>query len=72
MKFHELNDNPGLFPQKLGNAVNQVSSWKFIQIFDLEIIITEYNKLKTAYEKINKMKQNNVTREQYKIEFLNI
>ncbi|XP_050311186.1 uncharacterized protein LOC126746836 [Anthonomus grandis grandis] len=62
-QFHNLNQNPGLLPLKLGNAQNTADYWSFVQIFDVSDIIQETKYLEQTFiklkESIHKFFDNN-------------
>lgn len=60
-KYHDMIDNPGLLPLKLGNAQNKVNTWTFIQIFDISGIIENFYVLTEQYERIKRAFDNNTT-----------
>ncbi|XP_050315541.1 uncharacterized protein LOC126750082 [Anthonomus grandis grandis] len=49
--FHDVSKNPGLLPMKLGNSQNIIDYWTFIQIYDINPIISQYLIMqKTIYD----------------------
>lgn len=70
-KFHNLNNNPGLLPLKLGNAQNKIDHWTFIQIFDISNIINEFLTLQKSFLKIKNILENSTHNSSYGREFYN-
>lgn len=52
-KVHDLTQNPGILPLKLGIAKNKIDTWSFIQIFDISDTINEFEKLQSEYKKLH-------------------
>lgn len=50
--FHNLTNNPGLLPLKLGNSQNVINTWSFIHIYDISPIIREFTSLQNSLNKI--------------------
>ncbi|XP_074027861.1 uncharacterized protein isoform X1 [Leptinotarsa decemlineata] len=69
--FHELNDNPGLLPLKLGNAQNKIDQWSFIQIFDITDIVNEFNILRDRLHQLKSTIDNKTQGSNYQVEFYN-
>ena len=65
--FHNLDQNPGLLPLKLGNSQNIVSFWSFIQIYNITPIINEYISLQESFQRLLITLENST----YKEEFFN-
>lgn len=59
-RYFELNDNPGLLPYKIGNAQLTNNKWSFIQIFDLNGLIDNFDAINKQYDSLKSTLSNSI------------
>jgi hypothetical protein len=71
VNINKLSENPGLYPHKIGNALNIQDCWTFIHTYNISEINIEFRLLKEKFVELQKNSINTTHGEMYKGEFYN-